>query len=107
VLGVVPGDRRLDLQAVKTLIGGTYIAMASQQKVEELAGSAIGTVLPFSFHADLEVIADPSLLTKERIYFNAARLDRSFVMRTADYVRVAKPRIAAIAASEHVRRDDS
>jgi Ala-tRNA(Pro) deacylase len=106
VLGVVPGDRRLDLLAVKTLMGGTYIAMASPQKVEELAGSVIGTVLPFSFHADLEVVVDPSLLTQDRIYFNAARLDRSFVLPTAEYVRVAKPRVAVIASPEHARGDD-
>jgi Ala-tRNA(Pro) deacylase len=100
VLGVVPGDRRLDLQAVKTLLGGTYVSMASPQKVEELAGSVVGTVLPFSFHPDLDLIVDPSLLTREHIYFNAARLDRSFMLRTQEYVRVAQPRVAPIATSK-------
>jgi Ala-tRNA(Pro) deacylase len=97
VLGVVPGDRRLDLEAVKALLGGTYVAMASPQKVEELAGSVVGTVLPFAFHPDLDLIVDPSLLTREHIYFNAARLDRSFRLRTQEYVRVAAPRVAPIA----------
>ncbi len=103
VLGVVPGDRRLDFEAVKTLLGGTYVSMASPQKVEELAGSVVGTVLPFSFHPDLDLIVDPSLLTREHIYFNAARLDRSFMLRTHEYVRVAKPRVAPIATSNAMR----
>lgn len=61
-LAVVPGDARLDLQAVKALLTGTYAASAGQDKAEELAGSATGTILPFSYHPRLEVIAGPALL---------------------------------------------
>jgi Ala-tRNA(Pro) deacylase len=44
VLAVVPGDARLDLQAVKALLGGTYATFASRDRAEELAGSVSGTV---------------------------------------------------------------
>src|SRR5512146_3231914 len=73
ILAVVPGDARVDLQAVKTLLGGTYIAFASADIAERLAGSVAGTILPFSFHPDLELIVDPALLAHDEIYFNAAR----------------------------------
>jgi Ala-tRNA(Pro) deacylase len=96
VLAVVPGDARLDLQAVKTLLGGTYVAFAGRDKAEELAGSVSGTVLPISYHPDLELIADPALLRIPELYFNAARLDRSIALATDDYVRLAAPRIAPI-----------
>jgi Ala-tRNA(Pro) deacylase len=98
VLGVVPGDARLDLGAVKELFGGTYVGFASTGKAEELAGSVSGTVLPVSFHPDLELIVDPALLAHEEIYFNAARLDRSMALATEDYQRVAKPRVERIVA---------
>lgn len=98
VLAVVPGDARVDLNAVKALLGGTYIAFASQDIAERLAGSVAGTVLPFSFHPELELIADPSLLENEELYFNAARLDRSMVLKTSDYVKAAKPRLERIAS---------
>lgn len=100
VLGVVPGHARLDLAAVKSLEGATYVSMASPAKAEELCGSPVGTVLPFSFHAEIEVVVDPALLRLEEIYFNAARLDRSFALRVDDYVRIARPRVARIAALE-------
>ncbi len=96
VLAVVPGDARVDMQAVKALLQGTYVAFASTDIAERLAGSVTGTVLPFSFNPDLELIVHPALLENDEIYFNAARLDRSMVLKTSDYVMVAKPRVAII-----------
>jgi Ala-tRNA(Pro) deacylase len=97
-LAVVPGDTRLDLAAVKALAGGTYVAFASTDKAEALAGSASGTILPFSFHPALELIVDPALLAHEEIFFNAARLDRSLALNTEDYRRLTDPKLHAIAA---------
>src|ERR1022692_879890 len=44
ILGVVPGDARVDLNAVKALVGGTYISFASAEIAERLAGSVAGTI---------------------------------------------------------------
>ena len=102
VLAVVPGDTRVDLQAIKALLGGTYASFASPDIAERLSGSVVGTVLPFSFHPDLQLIVDPALLAHDEIFFNAARLDRSLALRTADYMRLAAPRTASIAAHAEV-----
>lgn len=98
VLAVVPGDARVDLTAVRDLLGGGYVSFASAQRAEQLAGSVSGTVLPFSYHERLELIVDPSLLTAPELFFNAARLDRSMALDTGDYVRMAMPRIERIVA---------
>jgi Ala-tRNA(Pro) deacylase len=95
-LAVVPGDTRVDLQALKRLAGGTYVAVASTEKAEALAGSASGTILPFSFHPDLELVVDPTLFTHSEIFFNAARLDLSMALNTDDYRRIADPQIRPI-----------
>jgi Ala-tRNA(Pro) deacylase len=97
-LAVVPGDARVDLAALKELAGGTYVAFASTDKAEALAGSVSGTILPVSFHPDLELIVDPALLTHDEIFFNAARLDRSLALNTDDYRKLADPRIHPITA---------
>src|SRR5882672_3375504 len=104
VLGVVPGDARVDLNAVKAIMKGTYVSFASPDIAERLAGSVAGTVLPFSFNPELELIVDPSLLANDELYFNAARLDRSIVVKTSDYVTLAKPRLERI-AEDHGARD--
>lgn len=99
VLAVVPGDARLDLAAVKALLGASYVAFADTGKAEELAGSVSGTVLPFSYDERLELIADPALADCGELYFNAGRLDRSVALASEDYLRLARPRIARIAAT--------
>ena len=99
VLAVVPGDARLDLAAVKALLGAGYVAFAGTGKAEQLAGSVTGTVLPFSYDERLELIADPALLDCGELYFNAGRLDRSIALASEDYLRLARPRIARIIAT--------
>jgi len=99
VLGVVPGNVRIDLNAVKELFHGTYVSFATPEIAERLAGSVAGTILPFSFNSEMELIVDPSLLKNDEIYFNAARLDRSMALKTNDYVTLAKPRL------EHIAKD--
>ncbi|MGW1892670.1 YbaK/EbsC family protein [Streptomyces sp. NPDC002004] len=96
VLAVVPGDRRVDLSAVKALYGGSYAGFATQEVAERLAGSVSGTILPFSFDPDLELVVDQDLLEHEELFFNAARLDRSLALDTADYREIARPRTEAI-----------
>lgn len=97
VLGVVPGDKRISFGAIKALKEGTYVSFASSHIAENLAGSVAGTILPFSFSPELELIVDPTLLENDEIYFNAARLDRSIALNSRDYVKVAEPRFERIA----------
>ncbi len=96
ILAVVPGDERVDLAAVKALMQGTYVTFASAEIAERLAGSVSGTILPFSFNPELELVVDPSLLANDEIYFTAARLDRSMALKTSDYVAIAKPRMGRL-----------
>ncbi|MEU3462543.1 YbaK/EbsC family protein [Streptomyces sp. NPDC006733] len=96
VLAVVPGDRRLDLGAVKALLGGTYISFAPKETAERLARSVSGTVLPFSFDERLQLVVDPALLEHDEIFFNAARLDRSLALSAKDYAEIAAPRVEPI-----------
>ena len=55
-------------------------------------------MLPFSYDERLELIADPALLDRDELYFNAGRLDRSVALASQDYLRMASPRIARIIA---------
>jgi len=100
VLAVVPGSSRVDTNKIKALFpGATYTGFAAADVAERLAGSVAGTVLPFAFHQDLMLIADPSITHFEELFFNAARLDRSVALRTLDYVALAKPRLERIAST--------
>ncbi|WP_432012215.1 YbaK/EbsC family protein [Streptomyces cucumeris] len=97
VLAVVPGDRRVDLDAVRSLFNARYVGFSDAATAERLAHAVPGTVLPFAFDPDLELVADPEVVSRPQLYFNAARLDRSVAISGADYAALAQPRIESIA----------
>jgi Ala-tRNA(Pro) deacylase len=97
VLANVPGHCRVDLNGIRDLYGGTQSAFAPREKAEELSGCVTGSIPPFSFNAELEVLADPLIQDNEEVVFNAGRLDRSIFMKCADFIRIAKPRLVKIA----------
>jgi Ala-tRNA(Pro) deacylase len=99
VLAVVPGNARVDFGRVRALFGATYVSFAATDEAERLAGSVAGTILPFAFDSELELVVDPALLERSELYFNAGRLDRSIALSTGDYVALAKPRLERVAAS--------
>jgi Ala-tRNA(Pro) deacylase len=56
-------------------------------------------VLPFVLDPEVELVVDAAVLTQPRLYFNAARLDRSVSLATRDYQRIASPAVHPIAQS--------
>jgi Ala-tRNA(Pro) deacylase len=97
ILAVIPGDTRVDLEAIRRHRGGTFVRFAEPGVAETLSNCVAGTILPFAFNERLELVVDPDLTVSSTIYFNAGRLDRSVALVTADYLRIAKPRIERIA----------
>lgn len=105
VIGVVPGDAKLDMEAVKALYDAKHVSFADKTRAEELTGCVSGTILPFTFgNEELDLIVDPRLLEHDELYFNAGRLDRSFALQKEDYVRIVNPRVEEIALYESVEK---
>ena len=96
-LCVVPGDAKVNLDAVKDLFNGTFVSFASPEAAEKYAGSVSGTILPFSFNNKLTLLVDPKIRDIDELYFNAARLDRSMALKTSDYLKITNPRFEHIA----------
>jgi Ala-tRNA(Pro) deacylase len=96
-LANVPGDCRIDLDALKTLCNADSAAFAPREKAEALTGCVIGAIPPFSFNEELAVLADPLISQNREVVFNAGRLDRSIFMKPEDYLRIARPQMLKIA----------
>jgi Ala-tRNA(Pro) deacylase len=96
VLAVVPGDRRVALDGVRDLWAGRRAAFADRATAERLTGCVSGSIVPFTFDPDLELVVDPALLEHEEIFFNAADLSLSVALDVRDYVRIARPRAELI-----------
>ena len=98
VLAILPGNRKLDFAAVAKLFEARKCGFASSESAQELTGCAMGAVPPFSLNPGLSVVVDEDLLANDTLFFNAGRLDRSMELDTKDWIAVAKPRVARIAA---------
>jgi prolyl-tRNA editing enzyme YbaK/EbsC (Cys-tRNA(Pro) deacylase) len=105
VMLVMPADRRLDNQKARHVLQAKDIRFAREEEIATLTnGVQVGAVPPFGNLFGLDVIADPGLFDNERIVFNAGDRRFSIAMRSDDFQRIARPRIADITAA--VVRDD-
>ena len=98
VLAILPGSRKLDFAAVATLFEARKCGFASPETAQELTGCVMGAVPPFAFNPALAIVVEEDLLANETLFFNAGRLDRSMELDTGDWIAVARPRVAKIAA---------
>jgi Ala-tRNA(Pro) deacylase len=98
VLTVLPGTSKLDFRKVGAALGLGKATLVDAGVATELTGCVVGAIPPFVFDERIDLLVEPALVERwNEIAFNAGRLDRSIVLDTADYVRVARPRLAAIA----------
>ena len=98
VLAILPGSRKLDFGAVAALFEARKCGFASPDTAQELTGCVMGSVPPFALNPALAVVVEKDLLANDTLFFNAGRLDRSMELDTRDWLAVAKPRVAKIAA---------
>ncbi|HHG8772505.1 TPA: YbaK/prolyl-tRNA synthetase associated domain-containing protein [Raoultella planticola] len=101
VLAILAADRQADLSRVAQHIGGSKASLASPAEVDALTACVFGAIPPFSFHPALRLIADPLLFERfSEIAFNAGLLEKSIIMNTEDYLRIARPELVVF------RRED-
>ncbi|MCE9879899.1 YbaK/prolyl-tRNA synthetase associated domain-containing protein [Hafnia paralvei] len=101
VLAILPADKQADLSAVAHGIGGTRASLASPVEVDTLTDCVFGAIPPFSFHPDLLLVADPLLFERfDELAFNAGTLERSMVLNTQDYQRIAQPKLVSFVKQE-------
>ncbi len=97
ILAILPGDRKLDFKRVAAAAGIRKATLASPEEAQRETGCVIGAIPPFTFSPAITLIVDPELIDRfDEIAFNAGRLDRSIVLDSADYVRIAKPLLRSL-----------
>ncbi|MFU0912072.1 YbaK/prolyl-tRNA synthetase associated domain-containing protein [Kluyvera intermedia] len=96
VLAILPANQQADLARLARHIGGLKASLASPAEVDALTACVFGAIPPFSFHNALRLVADPLLFERfDEIAFNAGSLDKSVILNTQDYLRIAQPELAA------------
>ncbi|MFP5974158.1 YbaK/prolyl-tRNA synthetase associated domain-containing protein [Enterobacter mori] len=94
VLAILAADLQADLSQLASHFGGLKASLASPAEVDTLTACVFGAIPPFSFHPDLALVADPLLFERfDEIAFNAGLLEKSIIMDTQDYLRIARPEL--------------
>lgn len=94
VLAILAADLQADLSRLASHFGGLKASLASLAEVSTLTACVFGAIPPFSFHPDLTLVADPLLFERfDEIAFNAGLLEKSVIMDTQDYLRIARPEL--------------
>lgn len=94
VLAILAADQQADLSQLANHFGGLKASLASPAEVDTLTACVFGAIPPFSFHPDLTLVADPLLFERfDEIAFNAGLLEKSVIMDTQDYLRIARPEL--------------
>lgn len=91
VVAFVPGDRRLDPQALATVAGGTRAERASLETVREATGYAAGGTPPFGHARQLPVYADEALRRHDPVWAAAGTPTTVFPISLSDLDRIATP----------------
>jgi Ala-tRNA(Pro) deacylase len=99
ILAILPGDRKLDFRKVAEAVGLKKVTLATAEEATRETGCVIGAIPPFSFSERIALVVDPLLIESyKEIAFNAGRLDRSMVLDSQDFVRIAKPKLYTLCA---------
>lgn len=98
-LFVLSAALKLDSAAIKRYFGTKRTRFASPDELHELTGLVPGCVPPFGRPIlPLDLFVDESIVSNERIAFNAGSLTDSIIMSVDDYMRVASPGVFRFAA---------
>jgi Ala-tRNA(Pro) deacylase len=75
---------------VKRLLGGTYAAFASREIAERVAGRVSGTIFPFAFDPELELVEPPALHPRADLVLD---LPRTRSRRSSPLLKLRAPKV--------------
>jgi len=94
---VIPGGKKFDSEKVKKLLDTRDIRFATEEEISKITdGVKIGGIPPFGNLFNVKVYMDSSMLTNEKIIFNAGDRSFSIAMKREDYQKLVSPEIASI-----------
>jgi Ala-tRNA(Pro) deacylase len=95
---VLPASRRVSLDEVGRVVGGRNVRLAQESEFKDVfPGCELGAMPPFGNLYGVDVYVDPALAEDQEIAFNAGTHTELIRMSYADFERVVRPRIAALA----------
>ncbi|MEA1902431.1 MAG: YbaK/EbsC family protein [Actinomycetota bacterium] len=99
VLGLVPGDLRLDVEAFAKVAGASSTRRASLEEVRSATGYAAGGTPPFGHISEVRVFADCQLERNDPVWAAGGTPTTVFPISIMELDRLARPTWAAFSLS--------
>jgi Cys-tRNA(Pro)/Cys-tRNA(Cys) deacylase len=99
-MAVIPSDPELDLKALSAASGNRKIHLIPVKDLQKLTGYIRGGVTAIAAKKSYPVYADNSILGFDLISISAGMRGLQILLAPADYLKVAKATLAAIALSK-------
>lgn len=93
VMVVIPGNRKLDMKAFKSVYKVRNLRMATPAEVEQVTGVTIGAVPPLGHIFGIVLYMDVAVRANSHVSFNAGLHTHSIRMSEDGYERLAQPTV--------------
>lgn len=105
LMAVIPGSRRLDVSALKSLVGARKLSLDTEDEVGHLFPDCeLGAMPPFGNLYDLRVYIDASFGREKEFFFQAGNHHEVVRMAYGEYARLVNPVVGELCLHEGEKR---
>jgi Ala-tRNA(Pro) deacylase len=98
IVAVLPATHKIDFDRLSEFLGGTRVALATEQEIAERCPDCeVGVLPPFGSHYGAETIVDESLTRDEYIWFESDTHTEAIRMRYSEFYDYEHPLVARFA----------
>jgi len=96
VILIVPGDKRVDLEAAAKALRVQHVQLVPFDQAEEISGYPPGATPSIGHRTRMRTVFDESILKHDTVYCGGGSRNKLLELKTADILRFANPLIANI-----------
>ncbi len=98
ILAIVPGNLRVDLKSVASILGEKKVSAATEKEAESLTGLKVGGISALALlNRGFEILLDDSAASLEEFYVSGGMRGLMIQMRVEDFISITAARVAPIA----------
>lgn len=93
---LIPGDRKVDYNKLKKVVGSPSLRLADPDEVRELTGYLLGYTPPVAWLSDLPAYIDIQALKEDVVYAGSGEPHTILKIRSYDLVRAADAEVVDV-----------
>jgi Cys-tRNA(Pro) deacylase len=100
ILGIVTGDRRIDIKKLRKACGSRRLRLAPPQVVKDLTGYEVGAMPPIGHKILIKTFIDPKVMRFERVYGGGGAVNAMLEIDPRDIKRINEAVVVDISKAQ-------